>query len=76
MNSLLYHMISSIKFKRPSPTKVKPSTSPPLNANLNPPSKLYIANLVVLTLALTATCMPMYPDTTEVPAPTKKGIVV
>ena len=69
-------MMSSIKFKRASPTKVKPRTSPPLKANLKAPSKFSMANLVVLTLALTATCMPMYPDTTEVKAPTKNGIVV
>lgn len=55
---------------------MNPSTIPPLNATLKALSRLDYAFLAVLTLALTAICIAMYPDTIDVKAPSKNGPVV
>ena len=60
----------------PRPTRTNPRTIPPLNATLNASSRLSWACLAVLTFALTAMYIAMYPEIIEVAAPSRNGPVV
>ncbi len=60
----------------PSPTTERPITSPPEKATLRAAPKLVRAALVVRTLALVATLMPMKPASAEHNAPTMNGTTI
>jgi len=55
---------------------MNPRTIPPLKATLNAFSRLTYAYFAVLTLALTAICIAIYPDTIDVAAPRRNVPVV
>ena len=69
-------MIRICRLSKASPTSVKPKTAPPLKATIKPYSSEFWHIFVVLTLALTAIHIPIYPANVDDMAPSKNANVV
>src|SRR5436305_15100653 len=61
---------------RESETTRKPETAPPRRETIKASPRLRVAALAVRLFDFTATIMPMYPETPEQIAPTRKAMAV